>query len=594
MIALLFVGSCLAFLSDPEPTGRFTSMPGGFGTIAQPVRSGACIPPTAREELEAAIARREAAKPASPKTLAVAPLIPFPSLGGIAYEDVFPGIFVDVDPSFGVASFSCHDFAYDGHRGHDISLRSFTEQALGVPVFAVRDGVVAFAQDGFPDMNLHGSVDAGNYVIVDHGGGQYGWYFHLRKNSVAFTVGQSVKQGDQVGFAASSGNSFGPHLHFEVQQNGNAVEPFAGPCGTISPLAANQDPLLLTTKVMDFGVTTVDLFQNGVPHPFEQPFQAQIPLGAGFIYYAMQVANIAANAHVRMRAYRPNGTLAQDTGDQPFGNPTFLRFWPGFLYLWVWDMQTIPGTWRMEILFDGVEVIDAPIEVVATVDPQFNRPPEPITATFESATADPSAALFCRVGASATLDDLDWDKVRYRYQWKVNGSTIRDVVTAGRRDAIPRASFLVGDTVSCTVTPNDGKVNGSPVTATTIAAIDRFKNHGGGKYGIAGVPYLEGAGPLTAGSLGSLTLSRARTNSLALLFLGFATSNTPFLEGTLVPFPIATSISLNTGPNGGFTLPFVWPAGVPSGVTIVTQCWIQDAAAFAGAAASNGLAMSTP
>ena len=92
----------------------------------------------------------------------------------------------------------------------------------------------------------------------------------------------------------------------------------------------------------------------------------------------------------------------------------------------------------------------------------------------------------------------------------------------------------------------------------------------------------------------AMNLSGYSTNSLALLFLGFATSNTPFLGGTLVPFPIATSISLNTGPNGGFTLPFVWPAGVPSGMTIATQCWIQDAAAFAGAAASNGLAMSTP
>lgn len=594
MLRIACVLSCLAPVSERLPGGRFVSMPGGFGTLAHPVRSGECVPTAIRAELEAAIARREAAKPATPKMLVAAPLVPVAALGGNAYEDVFPGIFVDLDPTFGVESFSCHGFAYDGHRGHDIGLRTFTEQSIGVPVFAVRDGVVAFAQDGFPDMNLNGSVDAGNYVIVDHGGGQYGWYFHLKKNSVAFSVGQLVEQGDQVGLAASSGNSFGPHLHFEVQQSGTAVEPFAGPCGAISPLAANQDPLLLSTKVMDFGVTTVDLFQSGVPHPFEQPYQAQVPLNAGFVYYWMQVANIAPNAQVRLRFFRPNGTLAQDTGDQPFGNPEFLRFWPGFLYLWVWDMQTIPGTWRVEILFDGIEVIDAPIEVVATIDPQFNRPPEPITVAFESPVADPTAALFCRVGASATLDDLDWDKVRYRYQWKVDGNPIRDVVTAGRRDAIPRGSFVVGNTVSCTVTPNDGKVNGSPVTVTTTAAIDRFKNHGGGKYGLSGVPYLEGAGPLTSGSLGSITLSRARPSSLALLFLGFATSNTPFLGGTLVPFPIASSFALNTGPSGGFTLPFVWPAGVPSGITIATQCWIQDTAAFAGASASNGLVMSTP
>lgn len=569
-------------------------MRGGFGSLHGTAQNGECVPPTVRALLEAAIAAREAAKPPALKTLAAPPLLPFNALGGNVYEDVFPGIFVDLDPTFGFSSFGCHDFSYDGHRGHDIGLRSFAEQGIGVPVFAVRDGVVAFAQDGFADMNTSGSHDAGNYVIVDHGGGQYGWYFHLKKNTVAFGVGQVVKQGDQVGLAASSGNSFGPHLHFEVQQNGVAVEPFAGPCSSNSPLVANQDPLVLDTRVLDFGVTTVDLFQSGVPHPFESPKQAQVPLNAGFVYYWMQVVNIPANAQLRMRFYRPNGTLAQDTGDQPFGNPTFLRFWPGFLYAWVFDMQTIPGTWRVEVLFDSVEVIDAPIEVVSTVDPNFNRAPEPIAVAFESPTASPSAALFARVNASVALDDLDWDRVRYRYQWKVNGGTIRDVTTAGRRDALPRNSFQVGDTVSCTVTPNDGKVDGGAVTASTIAAIDRFTNHGGGKYGTAGVPYLEGAGPLTAGSLGSISLSRARPNSLAVLFLGFAPSSTPFLGGTLVPFPIVSTFPLNTGLAGGFTLPFVWPAGVPSGLTISLQAWIQDPVAFALASASNGLSMNTP
>ena len=566
----------------------------GFVTSPTPIPHDDCVPRGVRVALESAIAQREAAKPAALKVLAAPPLLPITSLGGVEYEDVFPGIFVDLDPTFGYGDFSCHDFSYDGHRGHDIGLRSWTEQVIGVPVFAVRDGVVAFAQDGFPDMNLFGSVDGGNYVIVDHGGGQYAWYFHLRKNSVAFTVGQTVKQGDQVGFAASSGNSFGPHLHFEVQQNGVAVEPFAGPCNTVSPLMANQSPLVLDTRVLDFGITTVDLFQAGVPHPQEQPKQAQIPLNAGFTYYWMQVANIPANATYRARFYRPNGTLSQDTGTQSFGNTSFLRSWPGFFYFWVFDMQTTPGTWHYKLDFNGVQVIDAPIEVVATVNPNFNRAPEPITASFESATPSPTAALFCRVNSSAALDDLDWDIVRYRYQWKVNGSTIRDVTTAGRRDAIPRGSFLVGQSVSCTVTPSDGKTNGTPFTVTATADVDRFTNNGGGKYGSSGVPLLEGAGTLLPNSNGTITLSRARPNSNAFLFLAINPTTTPFLGGTLVPFPIISSFALNSGPVGGFTLPFVWPTGVPSGLSIALQIWIQDPNAFLGSAATNGLSMLTP
>ncbi len=587
-------------VQDPpgSPTGTFSDGSGGFVTVAHGVPATDCIPIDRRREIESAIARYEAAKPPQAKQLAVAPLLPFPSLGGNSYEDVFPGGFVDLDPGPAKLDFSCHDFANDGHRGHDISLRSFAEQAVGVAVFAVRDGVVAAAQDGFPDMNTAGSIDAGNYLIIDHGGGQYGWYFHFKKNTVAFPLGQTVKQGDQLGLAASSGNSYGPHLHFEIQQSNAAVEPMAGPCGAVKTLFAKQPQLPLETKVLEFGVTTVDLFTSGVPHPNPQPKQAQVPLNAGFVYYPMQLIDIPANSMVREIFERPNGTIALDTGNWAFGNPTFLRFWPGFFYHWVIDMQSIAGTWRYRIAFNGKEILNAPIEVVAIVDPNFNRAPEPISVGFESPTASPSAALFCRVGSSVALEDLDWDLVRFRYVWKVNGATIRDVTTAGRRDAIPRGSFLVGDTVSCTVTPNDGKVNGAPASASMIAEIDRFTNHGGGKYGAFGVPYLEGSGSLVSGSSGVITLSQARPNSLALLFLGLGVGAIPLQGGTFVPSPILTSISLNTGANtgsgGGFTLPFVWPAGVPSGMTISLQTWIADPAAWIGSAASNGISMLTP
>jgi murein DD-endopeptidase MepM/ murein hydrolase activator NlpD len=63
----------------------------------------------------------------------------------------------------------------------------------------------------------------GNLVVVDHGNGLSTAYAHA--SSVLVGVGQSVSQGETVSLVGSTGNSSGPHLHFEVRVNGQAVDP---------------------------------------------------------------------------------------------------------------------------------------------------------------------------------------------------------------------------------------------------------------------------------------------------------------------------------------------------------------------------------
>ncbi len=94
------------------------------------------------------------------------------------------------------------------HEGIDIGC------AYGTPNRAAADGTVIYA--GW----LGGY---GNLVVVDHGNGLSTAYAHA--SSLAVRVGQVVSQGQTVSLVGSTGNSSGPHLHFEVRVNGTAVDP---------------------------------------------------------------------------------------------------------------------------------------------------------------------------------------------------------------------------------------------------------------------------------------------------------------------------------------------------------------------------------
>ncbi|WP_046918543.1 M23 family metallopeptidase, partial [Streptomyces stelliscabiei] len=68
----------------------------------------------------------------------------------------------------------------------------------------------------------------GNAVVIKHANGQFSQYAHLSK--VGVKVGQVVKTGQRIAFSGNTGNSSGPHLHFEIRTTanyGSAVDPVA-------------------------------------------------------------------------------------------------------------------------------------------------------------------------------------------------------------------------------------------------------------------------------------------------------------------------------------------------------------------------------
>lgn len=108
------------------------------------------------------------------------------------------------------------------HNGIDIAGPGI----LGTPIVAFMDGeVIVSTLNGTShhSTNVSTSSGYGYYIAIDHGNGIETRYAHMQELGVP--VGTIVKAGEVIGKVGSTGNSTGPHLHFEILVNGNHVNP---------------------------------------------------------------------------------------------------------------------------------------------------------------------------------------------------------------------------------------------------------------------------------------------------------------------------------------------------------------------------------
>lgn len=126
-----------------------------------------------------------------------------PAIQPVSNKDltrIASGFGLRIDPVYKTTKF---------HKGLDFTAPQ------GTPIYATANGTVKLAE-----MNATGF---GNHVIIDHGYGYETLYGHMVR--IKAQPGQSVKRGELIGWVGTTGKSTGPHCHYEVHKNGEAVDP---------------------------------------------------------------------------------------------------------------------------------------------------------------------------------------------------------------------------------------------------------------------------------------------------------------------------------------------------------------------------------
>lgn len=118
------------------------------------------------------------------------------------------------------ADYGTREPSYSTHHGMDF----INDAGHACNAIAVADGEVVAVQDGVDGFDDK-VYTAGNFVRIKHESGVYSRYLHLVKNSIKVKVGQKIKAGALLGMEGNTGYSYGTHLHFDINDGTQYVDP---------------------------------------------------------------------------------------------------------------------------------------------------------------------------------------------------------------------------------------------------------------------------------------------------------------------------------------------------------------------------------
>ncbi len=254
--------------------------------------------------------------------------------------------YVDIDPSNGIQDYTGATGSTaktsNGHLGIDIDSPNFRWMDDGVPtVVAAAGGVVTSLRDSEPDRNTS-CAGLPNFVHVRHPDGLLALYYHLKRGSVAVTVGQQVSAGDILGVAGSSGCSFAAHLHFELRDAANnVVDPFRSGLWAAPP--AYTPPIALMDLVTAAGGMTLQQIKDPSPNV------TSIPRGS-ILGVGVSMANGGPGDVIRLVITDPANVTVADNS-LPFTIAHRHSYW-----LWNTQLTSTQGAWTVSFHINGAMI----------------------------------------------------------------------------------------------------------------------------------------------------------------------------------------------------------------------------------------------
>lgn len=269
--------------------------------------------------------------------------------------------FVDHNPEYPdkYQDYNCGMRTYDretgyNHQGVDFFLWPYAWHKMDqdqVQVVAAAPGTIILKQDGNFDRNCSYNDEAWNAVYVQHDDSSVAWYGHLKAGSLTSKeIGERVERGEYLGIVGSSGNSTGPHLHFEVYDaRNNLIDPFEGPCNRLNPTSwwEDQTPYydsavnLITTGTVEYETPTCP--DNRVP-------DSQTVFDPGsLIYFTVFYRDQLAGQESRYTIFRPDGSIYLFWSDA-LTVPHYSASW------WWWAFPFDPaeqeGEWTFQVEYE--------------------------------------------------------------------------------------------------------------------------------------------------------------------------------------------------------------------------------------------------
>ncbi|MFN0276821.1 MAG: T9SS type A sorting domain-containing protein [Chitinophagales bacterium] len=265
--------------------------------------------------------------------------------------------FVDQDPVYGsLLDYRCGTRTYDitgyNHQGQDIALWPFDWNLVEgdyAEVVAAKDGWITFKQDGNDYHNCGFGGGDWNAIYLEHDDGGITWYGHMKEGSLTDSaVGAFIAQGEYLGIVASSGQSTGPHLHFEVYDGDeNLRDPNGGPCNFMggTTLWSAQRKYNDAKIHALYTHSELPVFE---PCPDEHITNISNSFEFGDpIHFIGYFSETVTGLNSRYRILRPDGSTYL------FWTYSFPVGFAASYWYWTYTLPDIEGDWKFQAAFRG-------------------------------------------------------------------------------------------------------------------------------------------------------------------------------------------------------------------------------------------------